>query len=124
MQFELAEMHLDHIKPLSTGGKDDLANLQLLCISCHGEKSEHERLNGMYRKSLFSELSSEVLDLFVSAPKPKQLVCGDGTVDCYEIDTISCRTNALRYNEYPLPCLLYTSPSPRDRTRYRMPSSA
>ena len=23
-----------------------------------------------------------------------------------------------------LPCLLYTSPSPRDRTRYRMPSSA
>src|SRR5665811_2391544 len=24
----------------------------------------------------------------------------------------------------PGPCLLYTSPSPRDRTRYRMPSSA
>ena len=24
----------------------------------------------------------------------------------------------------PYPCLLYTSPSPRDRTRYRMPSSA
>ena len=24
----------------------------------------------------------------------------------------------------PLPCLLYTSPSPRDRTRSRMPSSA
>ena len=23
-----------------------------------------------------------------------------------------------------MPCLLYTSPSPRDRTRYRMPSSA
>ena len=26
--------------------------------------------------------------------------------------------------ESPLTCLLYTSPSPRDRTRYRMPSSA
>ena len=25
---------------------------------------------------------------------------------------------------YHLTCLLYTSPSPRDRTRYRMPSSA
>ena len=25
---------------------------------------------------------------------------------------------------YTLPCLLYTSPSPRDRTRSRMPSSA
>ena len=25
---------------------------------------------------------------------------------------------------YPIACLLYTSPSPRDRTRSRMPSSA
>ena len=27
-------------------------------------------------------------------------------------------------NRLPPPCLLYTSPSPRDRTRSRMPSSA
>ena len=27
-------------------------------------------------------------------------------------------------NEDIIPCLLYTSPSPRDRTRSRMPSSA
>ena len=27
-------------------------------------------------------------------------------------------------HEYDRCCLLYTSPSPRDRTRYRMPSSA
>ena len=27
-------------------------------------------------------------------------------------------------NTYVAPCLLYTSPSPRDRTRSRMPSSA
>ena len=26
--------------------------------------------------------------------------------------------------KYCLPCLLYTSPSPRDRTHYRLPSSA
>ena len=26
--------------------------------------------------------------------------------------------------QYRIDCLLYTSPSPRDRTRYRMPSSA
>ena len=26
--------------------------------------------------------------------------------------------------DLPIPCLLYTSPSPRDRTRSRMPSSA
>ena len=32
----------------------------------------------------------------------------------------------LKYHadEHPLACLLYTSPSPRDRTRSRMPSSA
>ena len=30
--------------------------------------------------------------------------------------------NILKYLSHP--CLLYTSPSPRDRTRYRMPSSA
>ena len=29
-----------------------------------------------------------------------------------------------RYDVNLLPCLLYTSPSPRDRTRSRMPSSA
>ena len=28
------------------------------------------------------------------------------------------------YAKYGTPCLLYTSPSPRDRTRSRMPSSA
>ena len=37
-------------------------------------------------------------------------------------------TNQLKYNDthaYELfSCLLYTSPSPRDRTRSRMPSSA
>ena len=30
----------------------------------------------------------------------------------------------IRYSNIPEPCLLYTSPSPRDRTRSRMPSSA
>ena len=33
-------------------------------------------------------------------------------------------TNALRYTTEGKFCLLYTSPSPRDRTRSRMPSSA
>ena len=28
------------------------------------------------------------------------------------------------YGQLSIPCLLYTSPSPRDRTRSRMPSSA
>ena len=31
---------------------------------------------------------------------------------------------SLRYSMLPTPCLLYTSPSPRDVSRSRMPSSA
>ena len=33
-------------------------------------------------------------------------------------------TTTLVVNPLPIICLLYTSPSPRDRTRSRMPSSA
>ena len=39
--------------------------------------------------------------------------------------SISCDDgNKFLINSKYLICLLYTSPSPRDRTRYRMPSSA
>ena len=34
------------------------------------------------------------------------------------------RRLAVLVEDHPLDCLLYTSPSPRDRTRSRMPSSA
>ena len=36
----------------------------------------------------------------------------------------TCFWNDHRINIIDTPCLLYTSPSPRDRTRSRMPSSA
>ena len=36
----------------------------------------------------------------------------------------SIETNKLAYPVQTATCLLYTSPSPRDRTRSRMPSSA
>ena len=38
-------------------------------------------------------------------------------------DTINI-VGTLQNNGAAIPCLLYTSPSPRDRTRSRMPSSA
>jgi len=41
---------------------------------------------------------------------------GDGLADCRDPDCASTSTC--------MSCLLYTSPSPRDRTRSRMPSSA
>jgi len=36
----------------------------------------------------------------------------------------SCYFTITNTGDAPLTCLLYTSPSPRDRTRSRMPSSA
>ena len=37
---------------------------------------------------------------------------------------LSIRGQGLRLQQLSIDCLLYTSPSPRDRTRSRMPSSA
>ena len=34
------------------------------------------------------------------------------------------KTLVIKYGGNAMTCLLYTYPSPRDRTRYRMPSSA
>ena len=46
----------------------------------------------------------------------------DYGIEFYEIKTKKGKVSKLQ--EYPNTCLLYTSPSPRDRTRSRMPSSA
>ena len=35
--------HVDHIVPLEDGGTDADANLQVLCISCHGVKTREEQ---------------------------------------------------------------------------------
>ena len=52
-------------------------------------------------------------------------VFGGGTaVHEYRATMKSTKSLAGYWTVMPLPCLLYTSPSPRDRTRSRMPSSA
>ena len=42
----------------------------------------------------------------------------------YGYDVLNRRTSEKRLDDQGMDCLLYTSPSPRDRTRSRMPSSA
>ena len=41
-----------------------------------------------------------------------------------QVNTISTNNNEATIDNIHTDCLLYTSPSPRDRTRSRMPSSA
>lgn len=36
------ECNADHIKPISLGGKNELNNLQILCLTCHHEKTKQD----------------------------------------------------------------------------------
>ena len=94
---------LDHEVQLCDGGGDDIDNLRALCPTCHADKSERERLGALYRTSLESHLSTEVLEAIYDAPKPQQVVVGDGTEYCLKVDAVRCRRNALLKNIFPLP---------------------
>lgn len=37
-------LQLDHVRPVALGGANDAENLQLLCESCHLEKTRRDRL--------------------------------------------------------------------------------
>ena len=67
----------------------------------------------LYIKTAFADAGSQ-LKRFRPAPHGR----------AHRIRKHSCHVTLVVENRDPLPCLLYTSPSPRDRTRSRMPSSA
>lgn len=35
---------VDHVVPLALGGRDEVCNLQVLCVACHGGKTAREDL--------------------------------------------------------------------------------
>lgn len=41
-QFDISQMHGDHIKPWSKGGITERSNLQMLCAECNGKKSNYD----------------------------------------------------------------------------------
>ena len=60
----------------------------------------------------------------IGKPEPVSYYINSSDVDCFKkIDKILGSINQV-FDCTPKGCLLYTSPSPRDRTRSRMPSSA
>src|SRR5665811_249696 len=54
------------------------------------------------------------------ANRPSQIV--DNEDDCRVLQSICPDVGIDLVDDHTKPCLLYTSPSPRDRTRSRMPS--
>ena len=59
-----------------------------------------------------------------SVDVPEALAEGEFSVQASVIDNAGNQGQANQTGELDTTCLLYTSPSPRDRTRSRMPSSA
>ena len=92
------EYAIDHAVRLCDGGEDTVNNAVAKCTTCRAEKSDIERLGAIYRNPLESHLSRNALESFFDAPKPQQLVFGDGTPDGLKVDAIRCRSNALVHN--------------------------
>ena len=78
------------------------------------------------RIDFLNELKSFLHEISPLAAQPVDLV---EWVDVDKVEANNYNPNSVASKEMELtipntPCLLYTSPSPRDRTRSRMPSSA
>ena len=72
--------------------------------------------------SLYSKERPNVIVVLVDDMGYSDLGSFGGEVKTPNIDRLA--GNGLRFTQNYNSCLLYTSPSPRDRTRSRMPSSA
>lgn len=48
LELQVSDFEIDHIVPLSSGGSNDISNLQPLCKDCHKQKSKAEKELGIY----------------------------------------------------------------------------
>ena len=70
-------------------------------------------------------LHGSFLDVQEPPPRPSPHVIGVPlSIAVHPAQRVAERTAPIQIDGMSIPCLLYTSPSPRDRTRSRMPSSA
>ena len=85
------------------GGSFLIDSYSMIENECKLRGIVYEKINASILGSILAEIESNNMDIVLLEKKPKIAVY------------------APPGNQ---PCLLYTSPSPRDRTRSRMPSSA
>ena len=92
------------------------------------EKNENASIDNIFEQLgdiYFRKVESKYLSKCLSENKNFVLSVGGGT-PCYNnnLDIINSNNNISIYLKNNNICLLYTSPSPRDRSISRMPSSA
>ena len=92
------------VEPNGSSYPEDLYdNSGIADLFVNGTEASYPNRIGQQQKSIYG-MNAEFMEfLLKSGFEPAHLIYVDGT---------------------PLPCLLYTSPSPRDATLSRMPSSA
>ena len=102
-----AKLEVDHIAPLCTGGSNELENLQIICSTCHAQKTTIEGLSIVEDEHpLLSRFSLETYKAFVESPKPPQLVANmhdRGEEGGVGIDIIRCRFNSFVETDHELP---------------------
>ena len=75
--------------------------------------------------TLVASIAEAIQTMVISLQRGnKILACGNGGSAADAQHFSAELLNRFERERHPLACLLYTSPSPRDRTRSRMPSSA
>ena len=106
-------MQLDHIKALANGGNNDLSNIQVLCIACHGDKTKQEKANGYVNiiptESSFNSVVKNIFNSQLCADYafierlneeiPKKLANNK----IHNIDINKCRKNVLYYGQFNYP---------------------
>ncbi len=65
LHFDKNNFHIDHIRPLSNGGNNDIENLQALCPTCHRDKCRQENEAAEYIKTdeALSNFNIEITNL-------------------------------------------------------------
>ena len=100
---------IDHIRPLANGGSNDESNLQLLCCSCHRDKTITERENGEYIRefdftSRYNLQSYELLNgkYFNKCPFTHSINELNDDDELHSVDMNKTRRNLLMNCEFPI----------------------
>ena len=108
------------MQPLSKMAKSKLEKAKILLFDLDGTFVDADNLQSSTYSSL-EKISNKEIKTVVVTGRPAGWC--DLIARWWPVDSVIGENGALSYSMLD-GCLLYTSPSPRDRTRSRMPSSA